>query len=374
VKSRSTLALAGLLAAGIATVLSTSRPAASAGRATAAAPARPVASAAGSAASRATSPARSALPAAAPAASLVIPAASPASRATSQTGPAASRARPAAAPARRAAAPAGQPKPPAAGLQFGLFESDNNGQYSFRATPAYAIQYYGWYEPFQAADAQAAWNAGTEIFAELQTCGNPCNSSTSVPITGVLNGTYDSYLTNFATQLAAFGHPVMLTFDHEMNGNWYPWGDTEITPTQWIEAWQHVTSLISSIAPNAIWVWAPNIEQGAASVAPYWPGNGYSNPHVNLVGLDGYLGNSGATWANTFSQSVSDVMAVSGGTYPFIVAETGVASTDQNSVAQIGNLLAGARSAGAVAVMYFNSDPEWALSPAEQTALVSDAG
>ena len=67
---------------------------------------------------------------------------------------------------------------PAAPLPLGLYQSSNNAQYSFPVTPAYAIQYYGWYEPFQTADAQAAWNAGTETFVELQTCGNPCNAST----------------------------------------------------------------------------------------------------------------------------------------------------------------------------------------------------
>ena len=257
-----------------------------------------------------------------------------------------------------------------AALPFGLFEPSNNDKYPFPVTPRYATQYYGWNESFQTADAKAAWNAGTEIFAELQTCGSPCNTST-FPITNVIKGTYDSYLKNFAKQVAAFGHPVLLTFDHEMNGSWYAWGDTEITPTQWIEAWQHVTSLISSIAPNAIWVWAPNIEQGAAPVASYWPGRGYPNPHVNIVGLDGYLQNSGSTWANTFSQSIKDVMAVSGGKYPFIVAETGVPSTDSNSVSQINNLVAGARSAGAAALMYFDSGSKWAFTPAEQSEFVN---
>jgi len=57
--------------------------------------------------------------------------------------------------------------------------------------------------------------------------------------------------------------------DFELREFWERWGDTEITPTEWIEAWQHVTSVISSIAPNATWVWAPNIEPGGASVAPY---------------------------------------------------------------------------------------------------------
>jgi hypothetical protein len=262
----------------------------------------------------------------------------------------------------------------AAALPFGLYESGNNAQYSFPVTPQYAIQYYGWYESFQTADAQAAWNGGTETFAELQTCGNPCNSSTSIPIENVINGTYDSYLQDFATQVAAFGHPVLLTFDHEMNGDWYPWGDTEITPAQWIAAWQHVTSVISAIAPNAEWVWAPNIEQGAAPVAGYWPGNGYSDPNVNVVGLDGYLRNSSSTWANTFSKSLADVTSASGGGYPFMVTETAVASADSNAVSQIDNLVAGARSAGAAALMYFDSGTQWAFTSAGQSEFVNDVG
>jgi beta-mannanase len=293
------------------------------------------------------------------------------------TGASASVARSAAAAATPSAtsnSPAARSQAPAAPLRFGLYQSTNNAQYSFPVTPAYAIQYYGWYEPFQTADAQAAWNAGTETFVELQTCGNPCNASTSVPITSVINGTYDSYLVKFADAVAAFGHPVLLTFDHEMNGAWYPWGDTTITPTQWIAAWQHVTSVISSIALNATWVWVPNIEQGAASVASYWPGHGYVNPHVNVVGLDGYFQNSGSTWANTFSQSVTDVMAASGRIFPFIVAETGVPSSDSNGVSQIDNLVVGARSVGAAALMYFDSGTKWAFTPAGQSEFVNDVG
>jgi Glycosyl hydrolase family 26 len=261
-----------------------------------------------------------------------------------------------------------------AALPFGLYKSSNNEKYSFPVTPDYAIQYYGWFEPFQTPDARAAWRVGTETFAELQTCENPCNSSTSVPISAVIDGAYDSYLTKFGEAVAAFGHPVLLTFDHEMNGNWYPWGDADVTPSIWISAWQHVTSVISAIAPNAIWVWAPNIEQGAASVVPYWPGNGYSNPHVDVVGLDGYFSDSSATWANTFSQSVTDVTAVSGGDYPFIVAETGVASSDSDGASQIDKLIAGARGAAAAALMYFDFSAEWALTRSELSAFTRDVG
>jgi hypothetical protein len=259
-------------------------------------------------------------------------------------------------------------------LPFGLYEPGNNDQYAFPATPNYAIQYYGWQEGFQTADAQAAWNNGTETFAELQTCGNPCDAATSIPITSVTSGTYDTYLTNFANSVKSFGHPVLLTYDHEMNGAWYPWGDTEVTPTQWIASWQHVTSLISSIAPNVTWVWAPDIEQGAAAVASYWPGIGYSNPHVNMVGLDGYFQNSGSTWANTFTKSVTDVEAASGSKYPFIVSETGVPSTDSNNVSQIDSLISGARSAGATGLMYFDAGTEWSFTSAEQAEFIKDIG
>lgn len=256
-------------------------------------------------------------------------------------------------------------------LPFGLFESSNNLNYSFPVTPGYAIQYYGWREPFQAAASQRAWDNGTETFAELQTCGNPC-ASTGVPVAGVIAGRYDAYLTSFAGQVRDFGHPVLLTFDHEMNGSWYPWGDTQVTPAQWIAAWQHVTTLISAIAPNVRWVWAPNIEQGAAPVASYWPGNGYPSAHVDIVGLDGYLQNAGSTWKNTFSQSVADVEAASGGQLPFMVAETGVPAADSNSLAQIDNLLAGARAAGAEAVFYFDSGSRWSFTDAGRAEFIND--
>ena len=258
-------------------------------------------------------------------------------------------------------------------LPFGLFERSNNDQYSFPVTPAYAIQYYGWQEGFQTADARAAWKVGTEVFVELQTCGNPCDS-TGISIIHVTNGEYDAYLTHFAEAVKAFGHPVMITFDHEMNADWYPWGDTRISPAQWIAAWQHVTRIISSIASNVTWVWAPNIEQDAALVSSYWPGIGYSNPHVNMVGLDGYFQNASSTWANTFSKSVADVESAGPGDYPFIVAEAGVPSTDSNNISQIQNLVSGARSAGARALMYFDSSPTWSFTAAEQSEFIKAAG
>lgn len=263
---------------------------------------------------------------------------------------------------------------PSTSLPLGLFQSSNNEQYSFPIVPKYAIQYYGWQEAFNTTNAQTAWNAGTESYVEMQTCGNPCDT-TGISITDVISGTYDTYLTNFADAVKSFGHPVLLTFDHEMNGSWYPWGDTEITSTQWIQAWQHVTTLISSIAPNVTWVWAPNCEPGASSVASYWPGIGYSNPNVQMVGLDGYFSDTSATWANTFTSSYNDVKTASGGKYPFIVAETGVNTADSNVLTQISDMVSGAKSVNAAALMYYddNGKNAWALTSAQETALINDS-
>ncbi len=264
----------------------------------------------------------------------------------------------------------------AVALPFGLYQSGNNLQYSFAQVPDYAIQFYGWQEAFQAADVQAAWDAGTESFLELQTCGNPCDQATSVPLANVAAGDYDTYLKTFADAAESFGHPVLMTFDHEMNGSWYPWDaadggtSTGVTPAQWIAAWDHVTSLISGIAPNVEWVWAPNIEQGGSAVSAFWPGSG---GHVSYVGLDGYYVNTGTTWANRFQSSYRDVESASGGSYPFMVAETAIPPGDSNAVSQIDDLFSGARSVGAVAVMYFDKGA-YVMTSAMESEFVTAAG
>lgn len=253
-----------------------------------------------------------------------------------------------------------------ANVPLGLFESTDNLQYSFPSTPKYAIQYEAWGEAFDSADATTAWNKGTVTFAELSTCETTCG--TNIPLSSVINGSYDSYLTTYADSVRNFGHPVLLTFDHEFNGNWYPWGDTEVPAATWVQAWDHVTSVISNIAPNVIWVWAPSIEEnGVASFNSYWPG---AAGHVGVVGLDGYYSSSASTWANTFTSSYNNIMYLSGYKYGFIVAETGIPNTDNNIYPQITDLASGARSVNALAVMYFNYST-WLLNAGEESWLIT---
>ena len=277
----------------------------------------------------------------------------------------------AAVPAAEAATSAPHSNNTASSLPYGLYQNGNDLQYSIDGSvPEYGIKYLGWdsngTEPFDVTTANAAYNNGVEPFLELQPCTSPCNASGGgYSLVDIANGVYDSSLSAFNSSVAAWGHPLLLTFGHEMNGNWYPWGYQSFTPAQWIAAWDHVTSIIN--APNVTWVWAPNINTSAYHpLSAYWPGS----RHVGMCGLDGYLSNSTDTWSNTIAPSVAALQSVCRWK-PWILAETGVNDTDANAVSQIDDLVDGATWSGADALMYFNKY-NWLLTPDMESEFLSD--
>jgi beta-mannanase len=104
----------------------------------------------------------------------------------------------------------------------------------------------------------------------------------------IIAGTYDSYITGWATAAAAWGKPCYLRFAHEMNGNWYPWAEAVNgnTAGQYATAWQHVRDIFTAAgATNVKWIWAPNVlYSGSTALAGLYPGDSY----VDVVGVDGY--------------------------------------------------------------------------------------
>ncbi len=76
----------------------------------------------------------------------------------------------------------------------------------------------------------------------------------------VMAGTYDSYIREFAEDARDWGHPFFLRFNWEMNGNWFPWGESVNgnQPGEYVAAWRHVHDIFTSVgATNATWVWCP---------------------------------------------------------------------------------------------------------------------
>ncbi len=262
---------------------------------------------------------------------------------------------------------------PLPAFTFGWYPADS---FDFNAAvidalpvkPQVVNYYSGWDEPFNTSFAQAAYADGIQTFVEMEpwNCGT-CADGTVPEMTDIASGGYDGYLTSFGQAIKAFGHPVLVTFAHEMNGGWYPWGDggsEQTTPAQWIAAWDHVVTVINTQASGLVtWIWAPNVEIGATSVAQYWPGAGY----VGEVGLDGYLASDDDTYQSEFGQTVADVRAITD--LPIWITETGV-NQDDSTGDRLAALAAAVKQAGLTGILYF--DEGSAVLTVEEEQMLAD--
>ena len=126
-------------------------------------------------------------------------------------------------------------------------------------------------------------------------------------------GKYDSQITAVAQAMKAFGHPIFLLFDEEMNGTWYPYavGQNGNTATDFVAAWRHVHDVFDAVgATNATWVWCPNVDPHGVLV-PFdkiYPGDAY----VDWTCLNGYNwgGTQWQSFAGVFARSYADLSRI----------------------------------------------------------------
>ncbi|HXF30054.1 MAG TPA: glycosyl hydrolase [Solirubrobacterales bacterium] len=114
----------------------------------------------------------------------------------------------------------------------------------------------------------------------------------------IIAGNFDSYLRGWAEEAKAWGHPFLLRFDWEMNGDWFPWSEglNGNQPGEFVAAWRHVHDIFSEVgATDAAWVWCPYVNPNGnlQSAAALYPGDAY----VDWTCLDGY--NRGTTASPT---------------------------------------------------------------------------
>ncbi len=96
-------------------------------------------------------------------------------------------------------------------------------------------------------------------------------------------GAADSFLKNWATQMKAYGQPIIFAPLDEMNGNWSAYYGN---PTAFKAAWIRIHSLFSGDS-NVKFAYDPNVEFPGTPVSTfvdYYPGSAY----VDIVGLDGF--------------------------------------------------------------------------------------
>jgi Glycosyl hydrolase family 26 len=145
----------------------------------------------------------------------------------------------------------------------------------------------------------------------------------------IADGTWDTYLRQYASEVKAWGHPFFLRFAGEMNGSWVSWfeGNSGNSAGQFVQAWRHVHNIFTSVgATNATWVWCPNTENAYTTpLEDLYPGKAY----VDWAGIDGYnfsIDLAGTPWrsfSTIFSQTYHHILRLIPPTMPVMIGEMG---------------------------------------------------
>lgn len=273
------------------------------------------------------------------------------------------------------------PPPPASQCVFGVYDPSLDsaswtGVAQFAAAPVQVATFYTqWDESgglFPVAFANLCKAHGVIPFVEIEPWYSATGGATWPAFNTITSGSFDSLLTAFGTAIASFGSTVWVTFAHEMNGNWYPWGNggpQGVTPAQWVACWKHVHDTVNSTAGgHAKWVWAPN-NADVGSVVPYWPGSGpTAGGYVDIPGYDGYLNAAGQTFASFQQQTINQIKTLTN--LPIWNAECSINPADSTRLARIGPFIAAMKAAGMAGFMHWNQG-SYAYSTAEIAALTS---
>ncbi|WP_082699389.1 glycoside hydrolase family 26 protein [Arthrobacter sp. EPSL27] len=189
-------------------------------------------------------------------------------------------------------------------------------------------------------------------------------------------GNFDPYLREWGTALASWGHPVMLRFGHEMNGNWYPWaeGINGNEPGDFAAAWRHVHDVVAATgATNITWVWNPNVPYwGSTPLDGLYPGSAY----VDAVALDGYNWGTSAAWSSWVSPSelfgygLAELSRLAPGKEVLVAetasAEQGGSKADWNTA--LISYLAARADVTAVVWFNFNKETDWRINSSTSSA------
>ena len=241
------------------------------------------------------------------------------------------------------------PVPAPASPLVGVYEPGVPGSWSgvaefARATgvqPGIVVYYSPWNNPFATSFARTAWDHHAYVLVQLEPKG--------VTLASVAAGRSDAYLRSYADSVIAFGHPVILSFGHEMNGSWYSWGYGHTPPATFVAAWRHVVQVFRAAgAANVTWLWAVNSVNGASgNLSQWWPGTAW----VDWTGVDGYYFRATDTFDSVFGATIAAIRAISGA--PLLIAETAVGTT-RNRESQIDGLFAGVRAEHLAGVVWFD--------------------
>jgi mannan endo-1,4-beta-mannosidase len=211
--------------------------------------------------------------------------------------------------------------------------------------PNVVLYYSSWGEPFSISFAQAALKDGATLLADVD--------PTSVSCASIAAGEQDAYLASYARSVKSFGKPVIISFGHEMNGNWYPWGWTHTQPADFVQAWRHIVDVFRDVgADNVTWLWTVNsVNSTEGPIADYWPGADY----VTWVAFDAYYYFAGDDFSGVFGGTIAAIRQITN--KPIIIGETAVGQV-AGQAAEIPGLFAGVASTGLLGLVWYDQNDE----------------
>lgn len=259
---------------------------------------------------------------------------------------------------------------------FGLYTEQapfNWATYDATATrlgsqPDVVGYFSGWDENYRASAVTRAWEKGLMPIMTWE--ARPIASANNQreepeyslpliigdPAAGV-PGKFDDYLRQYARDIKATGLPLGIRLNHEMNGDWYPWSETDKDGDpingnrvgDYVKSWQHVHDIFEQEGANdlVVWIWAPNIINNLWStmqtpefLAHYYPGDAY----VDWVGLSAYhrppyRAANDFTFDYTFTRSLNQLRDLSD--KPIFLAEIGASEIGGHKAAWVTSLFEG---------------------------------
>lgn len=245
----------------------------------------------------------------------------------------------------RSGHPAAGPPPVAVGMFApGVVTSYGPEREFSSATGArlsWVLDYSAWPAPFDTRFARIVSGHGVQPVIQLL-------PSRQVSVASVADGRLDAKLRSYADQVRAFGHPVMLSFAPEANGNWYRWGWGHTPAKTWVAAWRHIVTVFrEQHAANVRWLWTVNISfPHSGPVAAYWPGA----PYVDVVGIDGYYAHRRDTFASLFGPVLAAVHKLTA--KPVLISETAVGPASGPS--KVADLFAGVSTDRLLGLIWFD--------------------
>jgi beta-mannanase len=230
-----------------------------------------------------------------------------------------------------------QPPIPAAGRCYtGTHTSNTTTDWANWVTDSSTTKTYQWstFVPDNGTFALAISQA-TTIAPSIKALQLAWSFPGSTNLAGTAAGNDDAYITARANELAAYGRPVFLRLNWEMQGDWYTYAAwtssgtvrTGNTPADFVNAWRRTVGIVRAIAPNAAFVWCPHLwapvrTSPVYAVTDWYPGDAY----VDWCAVTAYPGSS--NWDYMRNDTVWGLMAAYGHALahgkPFMVCEFGI--------------------------------------------------